>query len=62
VDYKTTQYKGKDVQSFLAAERKRYEGQLAQYGKALRKLHGDRLPLRFALYFPRLGQLEHWTD
>ena len=60
VDYKTTLYTGNDVRSFLAAQREFYEPQLIQYGKALRKLHGDNLPLRFALYFPRMGHLEYW--
>jgi ATP-dependent helicase/nuclease subunit A len=60
VDYKTAQYAGNDVAGFLSAQRKLYEPQLAQYGRALRKLHGDTLQLRFGLYFPRLGRLEYW--
>jgi len=60
VDYKTTRYTGLDVADFLSAQRKIYEPQLAQYGRALRKLHGDSLQLRFGLYFPLLGHLEYW--
>jgi hypothetical protein len=60
VDYKTTLYTGHDVRSFLATQREFYAPQLVQYGRALRKLHGDNLPLRFALYFPRMRHLEYW--
>lgn len=62
VDYKTTSYAGPDIADFLAAQRKLYEPQLTAYGNALHKLHGGALPLRFALYFPRLGRLEHWAE
>jgi ATP-dependent helicase/nuclease subunit A len=61
VDYKTTQYSGTDLTGFLAQQRRLYEPQLTQYGRALRKIHGEALLLRFALYFPRLGKLEHWS-
>lgn len=61
VDYKTTLHSGADAAEFLAQQRQLYQPQLAQYGRALRKLYGDALPLRFALYFPRMGKLEHWS-
>ena len=60
VDYKATQSAGTDTAGFIASQREFYEPQLTQYGKALRKLHGESLPLRFALYFPRLKHLEYW--
>jgi hypothetical protein len=60
VDYKTTSYAGSDVTAFIAAQRKMYEVQLSQYGETLRKLHGQDLRLRFALYFPHLKHLEYW--
>lgn len=62
VDYKTTSYAGKDVDQFLAAQRKQYASQLATYGHALQKIHGNALRLRFGLYFPRLKRLEYWSD
>src|SRR5215475_118388 len=61
VDYKATQYAGRDAAGFVAQQRQVYEPQLASYGSALRKIHGDSLPLRFGLYFPRIGRLEYWA-
>ncbi|HEX3435626.1 MAG TPA: UvrD-helicase domain-containing protein [Pseudacidobacterium sp.] len=61
VDYKTTRFSGTNIAGFLAAQRKQYEPQLALYGTALRKIHGEKLPLRFALYFPLLRRLEYWS-
>ena len=61
VDYKTTRYSGTDVDSFLGEQRGFYEPQLAAYGRALRKLYGEDLALRFGLYFPRIGRLEWWA-
>jgi ATP-dependent exoDNAse (exonuclease V) beta subunit len=61
VDYKTTQYSGTDTEGFLAQQRQLYEPQLVQYGKALRKLYGEALQLRYALYFPRMERLEYWS-
>jgi ATP-dependent helicase/nuclease subunit A len=61
VDYKTALYSGGEVTGFLAQQRAFYEPQLASYGRALRKLHGEGLPLRFGLYFPRVGRLEYWA-
>jgi len=61
VDYKTTLYSGGDVAGFLAEQRAFYEPQLASYGRALRKLHGEDLALRFGLYFPRMGRMEYWA-
>jgi ATP-dependent exoDNAse (exonuclease V) beta subunit len=60
VDYKTTPYTGTDMARFLTAQREQYGPQLALYGKALQKIHGKGSRLRFALYFPRLKQLEYW--
>ncbi len=60
VDYKTSQYSGLDIHGFLAQQRSVYEPQLASYGRALRKIYGDSLPLRFGLYFPRIERLEYW--
>jgi ATP-dependent helicase/nuclease subunit A len=62
VDYKTTPYSAKDMAGFLTAQREQYAPQLALYGKALQKVHGQDVRLRFALYFPRLKRLEHWGD
>jgi ATP-dependent exoDNAse (exonuclease V) beta subunit len=61
VDYKTSSYSGSDVAGFIAEQRAFYEPQLASYGTALRKLHGEELQLRFGLYFPRIGRLEYWA-
>ena len=61
VDYKTALYSGSDVAGFLAEQRGFYEPQLTAYGRALRKLYGEDLALRFGLYFPRIGRLEWWA-
>ncbi len=61
VDYKTTPYSGTNIAGFLSAQREQYAPQLALYGKALQKIHGNHIQLRLALYFPRLKRLEHWS-
>lgn len=60
IDYKTSYYSGTNMASFIAAERERYAPQLSQYGRALRKMHGESTRLQYGLYFPRLHHLEHW--
>lgn len=61
VDYKTALYSGGDVAGFLAQQREFYKPQLAAYGLALRSLHGETMPLRYGLYFPRIGRLDFWA-
>jgi ATP-dependent helicase/nuclease subunit A len=60
VDYKTARHGRGGVEEFLAAERAKYEGQLQAYAEVLRKVMGNELPLRLALYFPVLTRLVWW--
>ncbi|MBW4026786.1 MAG: UvrD-helicase domain-containing protein [Acidobacteria bacterium] len=61
VDYKTSTTHG-DVETFLALQRKIYEPQLALYGQVLRAAQGEDIPLRLALYYPRLSRLDYWES
>lgn len=60
VDYKTAQHSGAGLGEFLAAERAKYEPQLARYGQMMRLAYGPALPLRLALYYPLLPKLIWW--
>lgn len=68
VDYKTAQHSAAGLEEFLAAERTKYEPQLARYGQMMRLAHGmadglahgPALPLRLALYYPLLPKLIWW--
>jgi ATP-dependent exoDNAse (exonuclease V) beta subunit len=60
VDYKTTRHGTAGLEDFLAKEKQKYAQQLESYGDVLRKLPGNNLPLRLALYFPLLTKLVWW--
>ncbi len=60
VDYKTAQHGAAGLDEFLAREKEKYAAQLESYAKVLRKLPGNDLPLRLALYFPLLSRLVWW--
>ncbi len=60
VDYKTAQHSGAGLEAFLAEEKEKYKPQLETYGRVLRKVHGEELPLRLALYYPLLQRLLWW--
>jgi ATP-dependent exoDNAse (exonuclease V) beta subunit len=60
VDYKTTRHGTAGLDDFLAEEKEKYAQQLESYGDVLRKLPGNNLPLRLALYFPLLTKLVWW--
>ncbi len=60
VDYKTTRHGSAGLDAFLAEEKEKYAQQLESYGEVLRKLPGNDLPLRLALYFPLLTKLVWW--
>jgi ATP-dependent helicase/nuclease subunit A len=60
VDYKTTRHGTAGLEAFLAEEKEKYAQQLESYGEILRKLPGNDLPLRLALYFPLLTRLVWW--
>jgi len=61
VDYKSSFYSGRDLDGFIEDQKSLYEPQLDLYGKALRKLHGESVILRLALYFPRLRRMTYWA-
>ena len=52
IDYKTSSpADGETLDTFVAREARRYQSQMAVYGRLL-KIEDDRLPVRKALYFP----------
>jgi ATP-dependent exoDNAse (exonuclease V) beta subunit len=60
VDYKTARHGRGGVEEFLAGEKAKYERQLEAYAEVVRKVMGDQLRLRLALYFPVLTRLVWW--
>jgi ATP-dependent exoDNAse (exonuclease V) beta subunit len=60
VDYKTARHGTSGVDAFLADEQEKYSRQLEAYAEVMRKVHGENLPLRLALYYPLLSRLVWW--
>jgi ATP-dependent exoDNAse (exonuclease V) beta subunit len=60
VDYKTARHGAAGLDEFLVQEKQKYELQLESYAEVVRKLHGQDLPLRLALYYPLLTKLLWW--
>lgn len=58
IDYKMSAPAGDE--DFLAREREIYAPQLVRYARAIREAQGIVLPVRFGLYYPRLGRLDWW--
>jgi ATP-dependent exoDNAse (exonuclease V) beta subunit len=59
IDYKTSRHEGGGLESFLAQEMQRYQGQLSGYVALARALGPQ--PVRAALYFPLLGAFRELT-
>ncbi len=60
VDYKTARHGSSGIDAFLATEKEKYARQLESYAEVMRKVQGNTLPLRMALYFPLLTRLVWW--
>ncbi len=60
VDYKTARHGASGIDAFLAQEKEKYARQLGSYAEVMRKVQGNDLPLRMALYFPLLTRLVWW--
>ena len=60
VDYKTARHGTSGIDAFLAEEKEKYARQLESYAEVMRKVHGEGLPLRMALYYPLLSKLDWW--
>jgi ATP-dependent helicase/nuclease subunit A len=60
VDYKTARHGASGLDAFLAGEKEKYARQLESYADVMRKVQGNDLPLRMALYFPLLTKLVWW--
>ncbi len=60
VDYKTARHGAAGLDEFLAGEKQKYTRQLESYAEVMRKVHGEDLPLRLALYYPLLTKLLWW--
>jgi len=58
IDYKTSVHEGGDREAFLDREARRYAGQMAAYGDALRGLGSGEI--RLGLYFPLLKGWREW--
>ena len=63
IDYKTGGGLpgGMALGTYLEAQKEQWQPQLAAYGAALCALHGEKLPLRYGLYFPELQTLKSWS-
>jgi hypothetical protein len=62
IDYKMSAPAGEPVEEFLAHQHNVYAGQLTRYAAALRAVRGDAMPIRFGLYYPRIGRLDWWAE
>jgi ATP-dependent helicase/nuclease subunit A len=60
VDYKTARHGASGLDAFLESEKAKYLQQLEAYAGVMRKVHGESLPLRLALYYPLLTRLVWW--
>jgi ATP-dependent helicase/nuclease subunit A len=60
VDYKTARHGESGLDAFLETEKQKYLGQLEAYAAVMRKVHGEDVPLRLALYYPLLTKLVWW--
>jgi ATP-dependent helicase/nuclease subunit A len=60
VDYKTARHGTSGIDAFLQSEKEKYLQQLEAYAGVMRKVHGENLPLRLALYYPLLTRLVWW--
>ena len=60
VDYKTARHGASGLDAFLETEKAKYLQQLEAYAGVMRKVHGENLPLRLALYYPLLTKLVWW--
>jgi ATP-dependent helicase/nuclease subunit A len=60
VDYKTARHGASGIDTFLQSEKEKYLGQLEAYAGVMRKVHGEDIPLRLALYYPLLTRLVWW--
>jgi ATP-dependent helicase/nuclease subunit A len=60
VDYKTATHGTSGLDTFLEAEKAKYQQQLEAYAAVMRKVQGESLPIRLALYYPLLSRLVWW--
>jgi ATP-dependent helicase/nuclease subunit A len=60
VDYKTARHGTAGLDEFLAQEKLKYARQLESYAEVVRKVHGQDLLVRLALYYPLLSKLVWW--
>jgi ATP-dependent helicase/nuclease subunit A len=60
VDYKTASHGAPGLDAFLESEKEKYRQQLEAYAAVMRKVEGENLPIRLALYYPLLSRLVWW--
>jgi ATP-dependent exoDNAse (exonuclease V) beta subunit len=60
VDYKTAHAGGDDPAAEVTALRGMFQAQIEAYAEVLRRLHGEKKPLRAGLYYPRMLLLDWW--
>ena len=59
IDFKTSEHKGGDLETFLENERTRYQDQLNRYARLM--MQSEQRPTRLALYFPLIGAWLEWA-
>jgi ATP-dependent helicase/nuclease subunit A len=60
VDYKTARHGASGLDAFLEGEKGKYVHQLEAYAEIMRRVQGESLPIRMALYYPLLRRLVWW--
>lgn len=58
IDYKSTDFKGNDLEQFLKFEKQQHEKQLLSYHLALKEM--DSRPIMVGLYFPLIPSWHEW--
>jgi hypothetical protein len=60
IDYKMSAPAGD--KNFLERQREIYAPQLIRYARVLKEAQKIELPVRYGLYYPRIGQLDWWGE
>jgi ATP-dependent exoDNAse (exonuclease V) beta subunit len=60
IDFKTTQYAGSEIETFIDNEHRKYSGQMETYSRILQTTNGDE-KICVGLYYPLIPKLIWWT-
>jgi ATP-dependent exoDNAse (exonuclease V) beta subunit len=61
VDFKVSPHEGRDLETFIAEQTRRYRPQLEAYARLLAALYPNETARRVALYFTLQGRMAAWT-